>query len=105
MSCLLLFIFFSVEVRSHRVHAKAARERTVPRPFGESTSLRQIFAKTLQEATYQYSRMLDESTAAGKLAWRSLRDEPPSWLFYVAVVCLIWYTAVTLVSTLGYVQV
>ena len=62
-------------------------------------------AKTLQEATYQYSRMLEENTAAGKLALRSLHDEPPSWTFYLAVICLIWYTAVVLVSTLGYVQV
>lgn len=49
--------------------------------------------------------MLDESIAAGTLASRSLHDEPPPWLFYLAVICLIWYIAVTLVSTLGYVQV
>jgi len=49
--------------------------------------------------------MLDESTAAGTLASRSQYDERPAWLFYLAVICLIWYTAVTLVSTLGYVQV
>jgi hypothetical protein len=49
--------------------------------------------------------MLEENTAAGKLALRSLHDEPPSWTFYLAVICLIWYTAVVLVSTLGYVQV
>jgi hypothetical protein len=55
--------------------------------------------------TLQYSRMLDESIAAGTLASQSLQDERPSWLFYIAVVCLIWYTAVVLVSTLGYVQV
>jgi hypothetical protein len=55
--------------------------------------------------TLQYSRMLDENIAAGTLASRSLQDERPSWLFYLAIVCLIWYTAVVLVSTLGYVQV
>lgn len=49
--------------------------------------------------------MLDESIAAGTLASRSLHDGPPPWLFYLAVICLIWYIAVTLVSTLGYVQV
>jgi hypothetical protein len=42
MSYLLLFIFFSAEVRSHRVQARAAR---VPRPRGESnitsTNIRQ----------------------------------------------------------------
>lgn len=53
----------------------------------------------------QYSRMLDESIAAGTLASRSLHDERPSWMFYLAFVCLIWYIAVVLVSTLGYVQV
>lgn len=102
MSYLLLFIFLAP--RSVLTGSKLERHMFRVLVVNQ-TSLRQIFAKTLQEATYQYSRMLDESTAAGKLALRSLRDEPPPWLFYLAVVCLIWYTAVVLVSTLGYVQV
>jgi hypothetical protein len=53
----------------------------------------------------RYSRMSDESTTAATLATRSIVDEPSTLVFYLAVVCLIWYVAVTLVSTLGYVQV
>jgi hypothetical protein len=53
----------------------------------------------------RYSRMSDESDAAATLATRSLHDGPSVLVFCIAVVCLIWYVAVTLVSTLGYVQV
>jgi hypothetical protein len=49
--------------------------------------------------------MSDESDAAATLATRSLHDGPSVLVFYIAVVCLIWYVAVTVVSTLGYVQV
>jgi hypothetical protein len=49
--------------------------------------------------------MSDEKTVAATLATRSAHEGPSTPLFYVAIVCLIWYVAVTLVSTLGYVQV
>jgi len=49
--------------------------------------------------------MSDETLAAATLATWSVDDEPSTFVFYLAVVCLIWYVAVTLVSTLGYVQV
>ena len=49
--------------------------------------------------------MFDESVAAATLATRSNYDGPSALVFYLAVICLIWYVAVTLVSTLGYVQV
>lgn len=51
------------------------------------------------------TRMSDETLAAATLVTRSVRDGPSTVVFYLAVVCLIWYVAVTLVSTLGYVQV
>jgi len=51
------------------------------------------------------TRMFDESVAAATLATRSNYDGPSALVFYLAVICLIWYVAVTLVSTLGYVQV
>lgn len=49
--------------------------------------------------------MSDESVAAAALATRSDNGGPSTLVFYLAVICLIWYVAVTLVSTLGYVQV
>jgi hypothetical protein len=49
--------------------------------------------------------MSDETLAAATLATRSVDDGPLTVVFYLAVICLIWYVAVTLVSTLGYVQV
>jgi hypothetical protein len=52
-----------------------------------------------------HSRMSDENIAAATLATRSAHEGPSTPAFYVAIVCLIWYVAVTLVSTLGYVQV
>lgn len=52
-----------------------------------------------------YNRMSEESIVAAVLAKRSTEHGPSSLALYVAVICLIWYIAVTLVSTLGYVQV
>jgi hypothetical protein len=49
--------------------------------------------------------MSDGITVAATLAARSAQEGPSTPVFYVATVCLIWYVAVTLVSTLGYVQV
>ena len=49
--------------------------------------------------------MSDEEIAAATVATRSTYDGPSTLVFCVAIVCLIWYVAVTLVSTLGYVQV
>jgi len=63
-------------------------------------------AKTHQEAgCIPETRMSDETLAAATLATRSVDDGPLTVVFYLAVICLIWYVAVTLVSTLGYVQV
>lgn len=53
----------------------------------------------------RHSRMSDESVTAAALATRSNQNGPSTLVFYVAVICLIWYVVVTLVSTLGYVQV
>lgn len=49
--------------------------------------------------------MSDETLAAATLAVRSAYDGPSTFAFYLAIICLMWYVAVTLVSTLGYVQV
>jgi hypothetical protein len=49
--------------------------------------------------------MSDETLAAATLATRSFQDGSSPVVYYLAVICLIWYVAVTLVSTLGYVQV
>jgi hypothetical protein len=49
--------------------------------------------------------MSDEKTVAATLATRSTHEGSSTPVFYVAIVCLIWYVAVTIVSTLGYVQV
>jgi hypothetical protein len=53
----------------------------------------------------RHSRMSDEKFVAATLATRSAHEGPSTPVFYVAIICLIWYVAVTLVSTLGYVQV
>jgi hypothetical protein len=53
----------------------------------------------------RYSRMSDEEVTAATVATRSNYDGPSTLVSYVAIICLIWYVAVALVSTLGYVQV
>jgi hypothetical protein len=49
--------------------------------------------------------MSDEKAVAATLATQSAHEGPSTPVLYVAIICLIWYVAVTLVSTLGYVQV
>lgn len=103
-----MFVMIQREFGWPRLHAADLSPLIIwnnPSCPDERTSLINCPPRLTRRGCIPETRMSDKPLAAATLATRSVDDGPSTVVFYLAVICLIWYVAVTLVSTLGYVQV